>query len=240
MKQALLLPGWGMEKDVFCSLIEAFEERVEFTFIDWRGIKTKAEYEARVISTLRDMKDKVHLVGWSLGSIVALNVVNQVPEKVAGIIIIGGTSRFTIGDDYAYGWHKRIVNRMKTNVKRDKDQTLRSFDLAMFSETEHKQGYYDQFVQIRNEQFQGDSTDSLEVGLQYLIETDVRNILPIIKVPCLIIHGEEDGITPVEAGKFINEQVGSESSIYVLQDTGHMPFFTKADKCAQLMREFME
>ena len=47
------------------------------------------------------------------------------------------------------------------------------------------------------------SIDSLALGLDYLIQKDLRNKLIDINIPLLMIHGEEDSICPLEAALYI-------------------------------------
>ena len=54
-------------------------------------------------------------MGWSLGSLVTLELASLYPNKIEGLILIGGTSRFTNDMHNTFGWEQRIVERMKNN-----------------------------------------------------------------------------------------------------------------------------
>lgn len=46
-------------------------------------------------------------------------------------------------------------------------------------------------------EFQGDSTESLQTGLDYLMRADMRERLKDVNVPMLLLHGEQDSICPL-------------------------------------------
>ncbi|MCO0596234.1 alpha/beta hydrolase [Peribacillus butanolivorans] len=242
MKQPnlVMLPGWGMEKDAFQPLIKPLSEVFHLSFIEWRDMKTLNDFEERVIDTIASIDGPVFLLGWSLGSLLSLELASSYREKIKGYILFGATSRFTTGENYSFGWDPRMVERMKKQLQRNKEKTLTSFYEAMFSEAEKEEGFYHQFIATIQSEFHGDDVFSLLIGLDYLIQKDARVKLDQIETPILLIHGREDKICPLEASSFIKENLGGKAEVHIIEGAGHIPFFTKPQECVQLIKTFIQ
>ncbi|UQD51893.1 alpha/beta hydrolase [Bacillus methanolicus] len=236
----VMLPGWGMEQAAFQPLIDSLSKVFQLSFVEWRGVKSPNDFRERVEETIISIQEPVFLLGWSLGSLAALEFAITYPNSVKGLILIAGTSRFTSCEHYSFGWHPRIVERMKKQLQRNKEKTLADFYDSMFSESEKEAGFFSQFAEIVQRKFQGDDIFSLITGLDYLLQKDMRVRIGQIKTSCLLIHGKKDVICPIEASSFIGAKLGDKSIFYVLEDAGHVPFFTKLEKCVQLITNFVQ
>ncbi|MFD6440841.1 alpha/beta fold hydrolase [Peribacillus sp. NPDC060186] len=242
MKQLnlVMLPGWGMEKRAFQPLIKPLSEVFHLSFIEWRDMKTLNDFEERVKDTIASIDGPVFLLGWSLGSLLSLELASSYREKIKGFILVGATSRFITSENYSFGWDPRMVERMKKQLQRNKEKTLTSFYEAMFSESEKEEGFYHQFTSTIQREFHGDDVFSLLVGLDYLLQKDVRVKLDQIEAPFLLIHGREDKICPLEASSFIKENLGGKAEFHIMEGSGHIPFFTKPQECVQLIKTFIQ
>lgn len=242
MKQPnlIVLPGWGMEKEAFQPLIKPLSEAFNLSFIDWRDMKALDDFEERVIDTIASIDGPVYLLGWSLGSLVSLELSSSFRERIKGFILFGATSRFTTGENYSFGWDPRMVERMKKQLQRNKEKTLTSFYEAMFSDAEKEAGFYHQFTKISQSEFHGDDVFSLLIGLDYLLQIDARATLHLIKAPLLMLHGREDKICPLEASSFIKENLGRKAKVRIIEGAGHIPFFTKPEECMEHIKTFIQ
>jgi pimeloyl-ACP methyl ester carboxylesterase len=65
----------------------------------------------------------------------------------------------------------------------------------------------------------------LITALGALQDTDLRGHLKDIKIPVLVIHGSSDSVCPIEAGKYLAEEIaGAELKVY--DKAGHALFVT--------------
>ncbi|PAK43532.1 alpha/beta fold hydrolase [Peribacillus simplex] len=242
MKQPnlIVLPGWGMEKEAFQPLIKPLSDAFNLSFVDWSDMKALNDFEERVIDTIASIDGPVYLLGWSLGSLVSLELSSSFRERIKGFILFGATSRFTTGENYSFGWDPRMVERMKKQLQRNKEKTLTSFYEAMFSDAEKEAGFYHQFTEIILSEFHGDDVFSLLIGLDYLLQKDVRARLHLIKAPLLMLHGREDKICPLEASSFIKENLGGKAEVRIIEGAGHIPFLTKPEECMEHIKTFIQ
>ncbi|MEK1832613.1 alpha/beta fold hydrolase [Priestia megaterium] len=124
MKQStiIIFPGWGMEKAAFHPIRKSLSTICNVLCTDWRGVKELSDFRERAIQLLTSTQGTVYLMGWSLGSLVTLELASLYPNKIEGLILIGGTSRFTNDVHNTFGWEQRIVERMKKQLQRNKEK----------------------------------------------------------------------------------------------------------------------
>ncbi|HKS10101.1 MAG TPA: alpha/beta fold hydrolase [Pyrinomonadaceae bacterium] len=69
-------------------------------------------------------------------------------------------------------------------------------------------------------------------------EIDVRNVLPSIRVPSLVIHRSEDQCLKVEEGRFVAERIPG-AKFVELPGNDHLPFVGDQDAILDEMEEFL-
>jgi len=73
--------------------------------------------------------------------------------------------------------------------------------------------------------------------VEMVVETDVRDLLPSIRVPTLVLHRQEEAI-PVECGRYLAEHIPG-ARLVVLPGMDHIPFYGDADGYAEEIEEFL-
>jgi len=69
-------------------------------------------YTERVCKLIEKEKDKLCLLGWSLGSLLAIDAAGKYKDRVEKLVLVGGTARFTRDKETGYNsvlflpWHK--------------------------------------------------------------------------------------------------------------------------------------
>lgn len=79
----------------------------------------------------------------------------------------------------------------------------------------------------------------LRKTLVKLVNTDIRDILPNIKCPSLLIWGENDTATPLEDAKTI-EKLIPDAGLCVIKGTGHFSFCEKPYEAHAILRSFIK
>ncbi|MBJ8052059.1 alpha/beta fold hydrolase [Bacillus cereus] len=228
--KVIFIPGWGMEEDVW-TLVLPYFKGYSVQCVDWRNVKESSEFAVRIIDAAND--ENVILVGWSLGALAAIQSYKRIKAK--GIVLIGGTAKFTNTSHYTSGWNSLHVERMKKNLTRKKEDTLKRFYENMFTKNELKENTSFEEIALN---FKGDSIQSLQLGLDYLIETDMRNELTDVKVPLLLLHGEQDVICPLSAAHSMTENTNAK--LKVVSEAGHALCVTNFEYCANEIIQFVE
>ena len=73
--------------------------------------------------------------------------------------------------------------------------------------------------------------------IDMVVETDVRDLLPSIRVPTLVLHREEEFV-PVECARHLAEHI-PDARLVVLPGMDHIPFYGDADGYAEEIEEFL-
>lgn len=238
----IMLNGFGMNISVWKRISEFLSMDFELIFIQWDNIDLLDGFKQKVINIIEEKQlTSFSLLGWSLGSLVALEIVSDNLWKINNLILIGGTSSFVHHreEKYNLGWNKRVVERMKTELYKNPNRTLFNFYGSLFSEEEKENGYKKEFLQTMEDNNTIQSVDSLALGLDYLIHKDLRHKVVDIHIPLLMIHGDKDKICPLEAILYIKNIV-THSDVEVIKSGGHIPFFTDPHECYHFISKFIK
>lgn len=231
----VFLSGWATDQGVWVNQEEYFSSYRKIYNNYHRNIEpfsiTELEtlrYRDSALKIIKEERNLMILVGWSLGAMVALELEALASEKILGIILVGGTAKFISEDGYDAGLPGVVVDRMKKKLARNPEQTLEDFYTLMFTKEEHSEGFLQKFQQQLLAPVLNWSYLELQAGLDYLKNQDLRILLKSIKVPTLIIHGERDEICPIQAGQNLHTNI--EGSIFkLLPGCGHVPFISRAE-----------
>ncbi len=72
-----------------------------------------------------------------------------------------------------------------------------------------------------------------------VVNEDLRDLLPQIKTPTLLLYGENDTATPVRDAKIIEKGIVG-SGLVVIKNAGHYAFLDKTNEFLLILRSFME
>ena len=79
---------------------------------------------------------------------------------------------------------------------------------------------------------------SARAWFQITMEIDIRDVLPAIRVPTLVLHRTGDLVVPVEAGRYLAERIPDAKYVEVA-GVDHYPFVGGADALADEVEEFI-
>ncbi len=69
-------------------------------------------------------------------------------------------------------------------------------------------------------------------------EIDVRNVLPSIRVPTLVLHCKEDALLPVEGGRYVASRIPGAKFVEI-EGKDHLPFVGDQDQILDEIEEFL-
>lgn len=172
--------------------------------------------------------------GMSMGALVALRVALQHPDRVEGLVLIGGqASAFSPSDQ----------NQWAAHYGQGRGETL-GLDMA---EGEIEANFHpttaDRMPELvdhwrrRMAECSGDAV-YLEV-MSWLRSDDVRDRLSEISVPTLIVHGDGDPSIPVESAVEMYRLLPN-AELLVLPRTGHAANLERPDEVNSAIRDFMK
>lgn len=268
-KKILWIHGWGTSPHVWDEVIALMPE-VEHRKVCFAHCERPEDFVASVKRTLivdsEQPEDRWTVVGWSMGGMVALEVLlrelalelehskeSTVVASLESIVLIGSTLKFA-DRNRSLGWPPRVVERMRQRLAVEEDATLREFRGLLFSRAEQEK-YGMELLAAKL----GDTTDmslqGLEAGLTYLIETDLSALWNrFIEASLAVKHSKETGNDKIIHFSIRRIPVhwlhGSSDSVclvdavpsattgdrMVLEGSGHALMITEPDRLVQLIR----
>jgi pimeloyl-[acyl-carrier protein] methyl ester esterase len=180
--------------------------------------------------------ERALLVGWSLGSLVALAAVPRVRRRLAGVVLVAGTPRFTACEGWPHGLPREHVQVLAARMRRDPARALARFDASMFAE-----GELDDAGRRRVEALRAGiplpDPVAAQAGLDVLAGEDLRPALAALDLPTVLVHGERDAICPVGAARAMATAIPG-ATLRVLPGVGHAPFLSRPGVLADAALSF--
>lgn len=235
----VLLHGWCMSSAVWKYQYEGLKDSYRLLAPDLRGHGRSLETSGSLdfnsfagdlvdfFDTLR--LEKVILLGWSMGAQIALQASAELSHRLAGMVLVSATPRFTAADDFSCALAPKEASGMRLKVQRNKERALNGFYTRMFTEGELESHY--SAAEIK-QLLSGIATPDI-VGvldaLDALSGADMRPLLPAVDVPTLILNGGQDLICLPQASSYLKAHIrGAEQIVY--HHCGHAPFLTHSEQ----------
>ncbi len=244
----VLVHGWSMSGRVF-----AFQEELADAYrlitVDLRGHGassapaagyTFVDFSADLASLFVQLElHEATLVGWSMGAQVALQAFTEVRERLAALVLVSGTPRFTATADYPYGLPAKEARGMALRLKRDYAKTMGEFFRGMFGETELARDHYQRMVRQVVIPGLRPAPHAAIKALTALNEEDQRPVLSLIDLPTLIIHGDQDTICLPGAADYMAERIAG-AKLRVFAGVGHAPFLSRPAEFNAILKDFLQ
>jgi pimeloyl-ACP methyl ester carboxylesterase len=155
--------------------------------------------------------------GLSEGAAMSILFAATYPERVAALVVRSCSPRTLWAPDFPWGRsaeaYKREMDRaLRVYVDRDEArEVVRGFGMESDEEVE---AYIDLLRY-------GASPGMLEALYRMNREIDIRDVLPTVRVPAVVMHGSEDQVVPVEVGRYTAQRLRA-ARFVELPGVGHM------------------
>jgi len=197
------------------------------------------DYAADVVALVNKLEiENPLLVGWSQGAQIVLQASQALHGRLSGIVLVSGTPRFISSTDFPYGLSEVEANGMANKVRRNLGRALTGFNAHMFAENElENTSNREQILELLSSEPVPETSIAIK-GLMALYQADLRSILCKIKMPTLIINGDQDPICLPGASSFFAENI-SESRHVIFSGCGHAPFLSHAVEFNNCISDFI-
>ncbi len=207
--------NYDLESPVWRHWIEFLSEHFRFIRYDERG-SGMSDWDVADLSPARwgedleavveasDQGERFALLGISQGAAAAINYAVKHPERVSHLILYGG---------YAKGWahspeldgyrrYQAIVNLALLGWGVD-NPVFRELFTALFvpGASRDQIGWFNELCQ------RSTMPPTATRLLAARGEVNVRDLLPQVRVPTLVLHARHDEMVPFDAGKFIAAEI---------------------------------
>ena len=176
--------------------------------------------------------ESAHVVGISMGGMVAQEVVLAAPQRVRTL---------TLGCTFPGGPEAKMTDMevvgllAEAVLSGDDERTLRvGYEVMIAAEYGEQEGAYELYTELAG-QYRA-PIPVLMAQLAAIMGHDTSERLGDVEVPTLVIHGTEDRLMAVENGELIARLVPG-AQLELLEGSGHMFFWEQPERSAQLVRE---
>lgn len=240
----VLLHGWGMNSGVWHSVLPVLARDFRVSCVDLAG--HGASSALPMPATLAAVADQVLAVtpasaawlGWSLGGLVAMQIALQAPQRVRSLVLSNTTPRFITAPDWPDAMKPATLDAFALELTHDFVHTVHEFLALQVLGDEHARAalrILRDSVLVRGQP----DRDSLATGLGILRDSDLREQLPAISAPVLVIAGAYDRLTPPKASAAMAERLTT-AEFHLLARTAHAPFISHPEKFVTVLQPFLK
>ncbi len=225
-KSLVFIHGWGVNSEIFKSLYYFLRDDFNVYDLDLPGfgnmpikkIMTLKDYAEFVYEFLKKNQiEKPIVIGHSFGGAVAVKLAILHPASISKLILVDASA-------VREPRHQIIlIKKVADFLKPLLPEKLRKLILKLLG--------YDKtdYAQI----------ESLELKETFknVISEDLSPYFSLIKMPTLVIWGENDAVTPLTEGKLIAKFIPG-AKLEIIKNTGHFVFLEKPKEFIKLIKEF--
>lgn len=197
----------------------------------------EASFAAAADALLASLPEGVVLCGWSLGGLLALQAAATAPQRVGGLILVGSTPCFTQRADWLAAQAPAVLAAFHAALASDAAATRKRF-IALLNQGDTQARALTRALTAAQGVSAEPAPAALARGLDWLRDVDLRERLPQIDVPTLLIHGERDVLTPPAASRFLAATL-PDAQFESFADAAHAPFLADPQRFAASVAGFL-
>jgi pimeloyl-ACP methyl ester carboxylesterase len=223
-KDIVLLHGWGQNIEMMDPIGRRLQDDFHITIIDFPGFGKSPEppysytvydYCDALTEILKKLKVKSPiLVGHSFGGRIAM--IYAATKPTSKLVLLASPFRRT---------------NKKANLKLKILKILKKVPVI-----KNLEGYVKEHIGSRDYR---NATPIMRRILVNVINEDLTNILPDIKVPTILIWGSNDAEVPLEEAKHI-ESVIKDCGLIVYDGCTHYAYLERLDQTVNIINEFLK
>ncbi len=171
--------------------------------------------------------------GISEGGALAALMAAADPGRVRGIVTFSAYARVLAGPDYPYGVSRDVIDSLIRRLDEQWDpEALLSWILPSVMDDDARKSFWLRYLR------RAITPGQFRVQVEQNAEGDIREVLPLIRAPALIIHGTDDRWIPIAHGRYLAERLPNARLIEL--DTGdHIPYTDVGLEVAEEIEEFV-
>ena len=197
----VLLHGWGLNGGVWQGIAPRLATRFRLHLVDLPGfglspLAAQQDYrlDDLVQYLLPLLPARFHLLGWSMGGLLATRLALLQPERLLSLVTVASAPHFVAEPDWP-GIQPQVLQAFSQQLQSDPAKTIERFLAIQAMGSEHVKA---DVRQLRGLLAQRPFPAPLALagGLRLLAEVDLRERLVDIRIPWLRCYGRLDALVP--------------------------------------------
>jgi pimeloyl-[acyl-carrier protein] methyl ester esterase len=238
----VLIHGWGVDAGVWHGLAGTLAARYRVHMPDLPGYGRSPPCAPYCLKALADAIARgaprsCHVVGWSLGSLVAMAWARARPQQIVRMVLLAATPCFTRRDSWAYGVNAQVLQAFARDLLASRAGAIRRFVALQSLGDAHARQVASE---LRRHLPASDATSiaALHGGLDILLDADLRNDLAWIPHETLVVHGDCDRLVPPAAGRYLGHAIRG-ARFEAMPGAAHAPFLSQLPGVSGLLMDFL-
>lgn len=248
-------PGWGPSSELYFLKYKPLESMFTMIYLDTRGSGRSARPDPHTY-TLKNMAadieglrkhlgvESMWLMGHSEGGRIILNYASEHGDHLEGLILVDAPVGNTSNDSGRIArmqlrksepWFNEAFKAFQKfpTTQQEFDAYIKSITPFFFSSMANLEKNRDVFekttLSFAATQGQGQSDRS---------SVDPATFLPTMKIPALVIVGDDDFICPPSAAEYLHREIPN-SKLLVIENAGHFPWLEQPQQFFDGIQSFL-
>lgn len=181
--------------------------------------------------------EPLNVCGWSLGGQVALRWAARHPQQVQRLVMVASTPCFVQQPDWPCAMAAETLAEFAAALQQNYALTLRRFLALQVRGSEQERELLATLRSALASRGEPD-LDALQSGLGILRDCDLRDALPEVRQPTLVIAGERDTLTPPQASQYLASRL-PDAELATIAGAAHAPFLSHPDEFIERLMGFL-
>lgn len=231
----LLLHGWGASSELFERTVAGLEDAFAVIAPDFPGFGATppppsawsvGDYATWVVNLLDTLGvERAHVIGHSFGGRVAIKLASQWPQRVAKLVL---TDSAGIRPPRPPAYWLRLWRY----------KAVKSLARAAWAPAGFKRWAEDWMRAQGSSDFQ-QASGTVRGSFVRVVNEDLRDLLPTIKAPTLLIWGDRDEDTPLADARLM-EQLIPDAGLVVFEGAGHYAYLEQFARFCLIVKTFFQ
>ncbi|KAL5706810.1 DASH complex subunit dad2 [Ranunculus cassubicifolius] len=200
-------------------------------FFDFRRYTSLDAYVDDLVHILDALGvEKCAYVGHSVSAMIGILASIRRPNLFTKLVLLGASPRFLNDTDYHGGFERAEIERVFVAMEANYEAWVNGFaPLAVGADVpEAVQEFSRTLFNMR--------PDISLFVCRTVFNSDLRESLRLVKVPCCIIQSAKDVSVPVKVATYLKTHLGGRNTVEILHTEGHLPHLSAPQLLAQVLK----
>ena len=238
-----LLHGWGLNGAVWNGVRDTLAERYTLHIVDLPGHGLSQGSATTTITAMADavagaIPKRSHVLGWSLGGLVAQDLARRHDERINKLILVATTPSFLQRNNWPHAVQPAVLADFGARLSNNYAATIKSFLALQVLNTPNVR---DTVNKLQKAILSRGTINlhALTTALEILRTTDLREQVPTLAQPALVIQGDHDALTPEPAARWLAEHMPN-ACYAMIARAAHAPFMSHRDAFLRELDLFLQ
>ena len=236
-----LVHGWGIGSSAWQPVADALVRSFRVHLVSLPGYGSAAPDAKGFASTAQSLVEALPagtiLCAWSLGTLLAQHAARLAPERISRLILVAGTPSFTQRADWPHGQPPALLESFAAAVAVDPGAARQRFITLMNQGDGAARRCTRTLAGLAGAAPTSPDSATLERGLAWLRDIDLRTEAPAITLPTLLIHGGRDALIVPAAAHWLAQRL-PRGRLEIIADAAHAPFVSDPAQFVHLINAY--